>query len=85
MTQLISVTTKGQVTIPDVIRRELGILVGDKVTFRSTPHNREVVLRVIPKSIVQSLHGSLQSSVRETNHAKARSSAGKSLGNKYQV
>ena len=86
MPNLTTITTKGQVTIPGSIRRSLGIQIGDKVAFSDIASNRqEIVLRVIPKSIVSTLYGALKTQVHEPDHVKARAAAGKLLGKRYSL
>lgn len=80
-----TVTTKGQVTIPEGIRTSLGILVGDKVRFeRIVPHSKKFVATIIPARIVDQAYGSIRSNIRVTNHHVAREKAGALLGHKYR-
>lgn len=82
--QVTTITTKGQVTIPEPVRRALGIDVGDKAVFSDVrPEKGEVVLRVISQDAVAALAGSLKTSVPYTDHAKVREAVGKALGRRY--
>lgn len=82
--QVTTITTKGQVTIPEPVRRALGIDTGDKAVFREVrPDKGEVVLRVISQDAVSALAGSLRTPVSSTDHAKARIATAKALGRKY--
>lgn len=84
MNMVTTITTKGQVTIPEFVRTALMAKVGDKVAFSNISFKERVaVIKVIPKSIVEELAGSLSSKVKESNYKKARKEAGKMLLKKY--
>lgn len=54
------VTTKGQVTIPTVVREALNISIGDSVLFKTIKkEEQEIVIRVIKKYDIMDLHGIL--------------------------
>ena len=86
MNGITTITTKGQVTIPEPIRRALHAKIGDKVSFTHiAPTNSEVVIKIIPATIVENLSGSLSTKVKEADHQKARKRAGNLLVKKYKV
>ena len=86
MNGITTITTKGQVTIPEKVRSALGVKIGDKVTFSDImPSYRRAVIKIIPANIVEELSGSLSSNVRENDYKKARKGAGKLLGQKYKI
>lgn len=82
--QITTVTTKGQVTIPADIRASLGIQAGDRVMFIPQA-NKSAVVSAVPRDVVGSLFGSLMTKVRETDHGRARTIAGRTLAKKYQI
>lgn len=68
-----TITTKGQVTIPEAVRRALDASVGDKVAFiRVKRASKEATIRVISTSVVDQLSGSLKNSVPYMPQAKVR-------------
>ncbi len=68
-----TITTKGQVTIPEAVRRALDASVGDKVAFFHVEKDRkEATIRVIPTSVVDQLAGSLKNAVPFTPQAEVR-------------
>lgn len=82
--QLTTVTTKGQVTIPETIRSALGVSVGDKVAFTDIARDRkQVTMKIIPSRSVEELYGSLSTSVAYVPHEKARTIAARYLGKRY--
>ncbi|KKR33293.1 MAG: hypothetical protein UT63_C0019G0015 [Candidatus Gottesmanbacteria bacterium GW2011_GWC2_39_8] len=86
MIGLTTITTKGQVTIPEPVRLALGINVGDKVAFGPViSKGRQVMIKIIPSQIVEELAGVLKPSIYEQNYHKVRAKTGKLLGKKYQV
>lgn len=86
MNGLTTVTTKGQVTIPEAVRQALEINIGDKVAFtKILPTYNEVVIKIIPADIVEELSGSLSTGVKVKNSKKARRKAGKLLIKKYEI
>lgn len=81
-----TVTTKGQVTIPEAVRLQLGITPGDKIRFtRVVASLREASFRIVRRMSVDELAGSLKSSVPYIPHAKARAIAAKALGRRYAI
>lgn len=54
-----TITQKGQVTIPKEVRRILGLISGDQVTFVVTP-KKEVHVKPIKRSSIMLLYGSLK-------------------------
>ena len=64
-----TMTRKGQVTIPKVIRDRLGVKEGEKVFF--VMRGEEVVLKVI-KGTILDLKGSVQPSARPEDFDKSR-------------
>ncbi|OGK37164.1 MAG: hypothetical protein A3J62_03025 [Candidatus Buchananbacteria bacterium RIFCSPHIGHO2_02_FULL_38_8] len=86
MNGITTITTKGQVTIPEPIRRALHVKIGDKVSFTHVaPTYREVVIKIIPATVVENLSGSLSARVREVDPQKARKRASSLLVKKYKV
>lgn len=86
MNTITTITTKGQVTIPEHIRRQLQIKIGDKVSFAKViPVYKEVMIKIIPKNIVTELSGSLTTKVKVSDHKKARLAVKKLLAKKYKA
>lgn len=55
-----TITTKGQVTIPEAVRFLLNAQPGDKAIFTPVPAKKQVVVEVIStKNVVEELAGSL--------------------------
>lgn len=82
--QLTTITTKGQVTIPEAVRSALGASVGDKVAFTDVVHDKkQVTIKIIPSRSIEELYGSLATPVRYIPHEKARKIAARSLGKRY--
>lgn len=68
-----TITTKGQVTIPESVRRALDASVGDKVAFvRVERESKEATIRIISTSVVDQLAGSLKTSVPYMPQGKVR-------------
>lgn len=81
-----TITTKGQVTIPGYIRRRLGVSIGDKVLFDDVlEHQKKVTIKIIPTHVVNTLYGSLKTSVHETDHRKARAGAVSVMAKRYNT
>lgn len=86
MNGLTTVTTKGQVTIPEAVRQALQINIGDKVAFtKILPTYNEVVIKIIPANIIEELSGSLSTEVKVKSFKQARKEAGKLLIKKYEI
>lgn len=86
MNGLTTVTTKGQVTIPESIRRRLGVKIGDKVYFDKVfPDEKQVLIKLVPKNAVGRLFGSLGSKGKYVNLKTAREESGKILAKKYNL
>ena len=86
MNELTTITTKGQVTIPQIIRRQFGAKVGDKVAFdQILPDKKQIVIRIIPQDIVNQIYGSLNSPVKFTKLPIVRQKAKKLLAKKYSL
>lgn len=82
---LTTITTKGQVTIPEAVRRALGASVGDKVVFSDlVPEKKYVTMKVVSSGDVDELFGSLKTSVGYVPHEKARKIAARYLGKRYK-
>lgn len=65
MGKLTTITSKGQVTIPEDIRLLLQIKQGDKVSFEDVvPEQRQVKIQIIPGEAVEKLYGSLKTKVK---------------------
>lgn len=86
MNGVTTITTKGQVTIPESVRRLLQANIGDKVSFtRILPAYKEAVIKIIPADIIDELSGSLQSETKGTDYKRVRKEAGKLLIKKYKT
>lgn len=84
MIPMTTITTKGQVTIPEEVRLALGASIGDKVAFTDVVRRtREVRVKIIPSRSVEELYGSLKTSVAYVPHEKARKIAARALGKRY--
>jgi len=79
-----TVTSKGQVTVPESVRLFLGIVPGDRLYFEVEPENEVAKIRKTPKSIVSELAGSLHSSVPYTDISIVRDKVGKAIGKYYE-
>lgn len=86
MNGITTITTKGQVTIPEPIRQMLKIKIGDKVSFGQVfPSHKQVIMEVIPSSVVNNLFGSLSTTIKEPDYRQARKKAGRMLAKKYKI
>lgn len=86
MNGLTTVTTKGQVTIPEEIRRALDIKIGDKVYFSKIfIDEKQVLVKIVPKNAVEKLYGSLKSKEKYTNLKIVREKSAKKLAKKYNL
>jgi AbrB family looped-hinge helix DNA binding protein len=87
MNNLTTISTKGQVTIPQYIRELLDIQPGDKAVFKPDPQAPDqVIFQVISsQTVVDQLAGSLhQPQIPYTPLTKVREAAGRKLAQKYQ-
>lgn len=65
MSALTTITSKGQVTIPEDIRLILQVKAGDRVSFEGIiPEQKQATIRIIPGEIVEKLYGSLKTEVK---------------------
>lgn len=84
-----SITTKGQVTIPESARKALGAQPGDKVVFEEVePKTKRGTFKVISsKSVVDELYGALNpdGKIPYIPYNIARKKAGYLLGEKYKL
>ncbi|MFA5770306.1 MAG: AbrB/MazE/SpoVT family DNA-binding domain-containing protein [Patescibacteria group bacterium] len=80
-----TVTTKGQATIPEEIRRLLNINVGDKIIFLDPiKDKKQAMIQVLSQSnTVDNLFGSLKTNIPYTDIKTVREKAGFELGKKY--
>ena len=86
MSNLTTITTKGQVTIPQSVRQAMQIKIGDRVSFAQIlPIKKQLLIRVIPSDTVDKLFGSLLTKVKVNDYKKVRREAGKLLVKKYKV
>lgn len=86
MNGITTITTKGQVTIPEPIRQLLKIKIGDRVSFgKVLLSQKQVIMEVIPSNVVNNLFGSLSTTIKEPDYRRARKKAGKLLARKYKV
>lgn len=84
MNSLTTITTKGQVTIPEFVRKALGVKVGDKVHFSKIYSNeKQVLIKIVSKDAVDKLFGSLKSGNKTTNLNAVRKESVKRLADKY--
>lgn len=84
MNGLTTVTTKGQVTIPEFVRRSLGVKVGDKVHFGKIYNNkRQILIKIVSKDAVDKLFGALKLENKTTNLNVVRKESIKKLADKY--
>ena len=82
-----TVTTKGQATIPEEIRRLLNINIGDKIIFLDPiKDKKQAIIQVLSQSdTVDSLFGSLKTNVPYADMKTVRKKIGLKLGQKYSV
>jgi antitoxin PrlF len=73
------VTSKGQVTIPADVRKELGIGQGDDLIFEVTSE-RSAQLRVVKRRRLSDLFGALPATRPFPGKDEVRESAGRELG-----
>lgn len=79
-----TITTKGQVTIPIMLRQYLQIKAGDKLYFEIDHKEKLVKLKKSsPKSVVDQLYGSLKSNKPYMDYNLVRQKAGELLAKKY--
>lgn len=80
-----TVTTKGQATIPEEIRRLLDINVGDRIIFLDPiPGKKQTMIQVLSQSdTIDSLFGSLKTNIPYVDMKTVREKAGVELGKKY--
>lgn len=57
---IMTVTSKGQIIIPAILRRHLGIKMGTKVCF--IEQNNELVLKPVTDDYINSIKGTLKTS-----------------------
>mgnify|MGYP001602150881 CR=1 FL=1 len=79
-----TVTTKGQVTVPESVRLFLGIVPGDRIYFEVDPETEVAKIRKAPKSTVAELAGSLKSDVLYVDLSTAREKVWKEIGRMYE-
>jgi antitoxin PrlF len=73
------VTSKGQVTIPADVRRELGINQGDDLVFEVTSE-RSAKLKVLKRKRLADLYGSLPATRPFPGKEEIRQAVGRELG-----
>lgn len=56
-TMLITTTTKGQIVIPSLIRRKLGIKEGTRIQIELDEDSRQIILKPITREYIHSLRG----------------------------
>ncbi|HLE50097.1 MAG TPA: AbrB/MazE/SpoVT family DNA-binding domain-containing protein [Patescibacteria group bacterium] len=80
-----TVTSKGQVTVPESVRLFLGIVPGDSLYFEVEPENEVAKIRKAPKSMVSELAGSLKSKVPFVdNMSEVRDKVWREVGRMYE-
>jgi antitoxin PrlF len=77
------VTSKGQVTIPADVRRELGIDRGDDLVFEVTSE-RSIQLKVLKRRRLSDLYGALPATRPFPGKDETRESVGRELGKKLR-
>lgn len=77
------VTSKGQITIPADVRRELGINQGDDLVFEVTSE-RSVQLKVLKRRRLSDLYGALPATRPFPGKEEVRESTGRELGKKLR-
>lgn len=80
-----TVTSKGQVTVPEAVRLFLGIVPGDSLYFEVEPEKMVARIRRAPKSVVDEIAGSLHSVVPYTDLATVRERVGIEVGKYYEA
>lgn len=80
-----TVTSKGQVTIPEAVRQYLDIRAGSRVYFEVEPEKMVARIRRAPKSVVDEIAGALHSDVPYTDLAIVREKVGKEIGKYYEA
>jgi AbrB family looped-hinge helix DNA binding protein len=86
MNGLTTITTKGQVTIPESIRRLLGAQIGDRIYFDKVyPEKKQILVKLVPKNAVDRLFGSLSSKGKYTSLQSVRNKSVKALAKKYNL
>lgn len=84
-----TITTKGQVTIPEAVRSALGTRAGDKVIFEQIESKtKRGTYRIISSNnVVDELFGALKpyNKIGYISYKIARQKAGELLGQKYRV
>ncbi|MDP2860687.1 MAG: hypothetical protein Q8N98_03140 [bacterium] len=84
MNGLTTITTKGQVTIPEEIRMMLGARVGDRVAFEVvSAEKKQAAFSLIPRNIAEALYGSLETKVKFKNHEQERKLLRRELLKRY--
>ena len=84
MTNIATVTSKGQITVPENVRELLNIQLGDKLLFEKVDSgNRNALVRVISSRNINRFYGILKSDKKEEDFDKIRKIAGKKYGAKY--
>lgn len=79
-----TVTTKGQVTIPQGLRLMLGIVSGDKLYFEADLPTKSARIKKAFRSVADELFGSMaNSAIPYMNMNKVRKIAGLALAKKY--
>lgn len=79
-----TITSKGQVTLPKEIRERLGVRPGDSVFFHQTSSG-SVAVSGVPQKISSAYFGSLKSSKPYTPMEQVRRETAKKLALKYQA
>lgn len=79
-----TVTSKGQITLPARLRRELGIKTGDRVRFERS--GERVAMRTLPRTDLMELAGALAGAGRSASAdlASLRRKAWRSRGKELQ-
>ena len=84
MTGISTVTTKGQVTVPEPLRALLDIRAGDRLYFEPDYKEKTIKIKKLPsESIVDSLYGSLHSKTPSADMATIRQVVAQDIAQKY--
>lgn len=78
-----TVTTKGQATVPESIRRYLGISVGDKLYFEVEPKMKAVLIRKVVKGGIDQVAGALKTDKKYVDLDKVREAMGEEIAAYY--
>lgn len=86
MTGIATVTSKGQITVPENIRELLNIQLGDKLLFEKVDsEGRNTLVRVVSSRNIDRFYGILKSDKKEEDFNKIRRIAAKNYSARYAL